>query len=624
MVFRIRSVFRPFAYSLAFLLDRTGIPPTPFVWISYGTGIFGFLAFFLLVDTPSSNLLQNLAILCLLGNGLATETVREFAERHNVISELERVEFFFDKYTDFFIILGVTFFVASERYYGPPGLMVPGPAAAFIMAAIIAGGAILQDLLEAEDGNRIRGERMYILGIFALGAKVLPSWTFDPFQDYLFSGMLLMSVITLSSIGGHFFHIKRPERLPEYSPTIPRPSIPRLPFKDGLKRIMRLVDTVGSAATASRRRPPADETETYTPPPREEEPPEPDEDLPRHNFTAVVTDKSQDEGIPDAEVSLMDKETGRGDTAFTDPEGRITFKDVAEGQYVITASAEGYDGKDFDRYISSDSGGIMALTRSAQDLSIIVNDEAKMRPVAEAVVTLKSKKTGSAFMRRTDNLGVAYFEGLEAAAYFMEVEATGYEMAKDGVDLEKENVASVALKPKESPFDRPDIGILGEAALIEYTSKDSVEDVLEDIIKDYRSEERDVCLVTSPSKIKVYANRMEGVGLVVLPTEGEGPGPDQVVIEIPMTHLEYFKEVFEGMPPRSVFIFEPLSNLILNIGVDDAYHFCSNTLDQLSGLGITFICLINNDVHDRREVSGFENLFMKLARVKGKGLKGLK
>jgi hypothetical protein len=106
---------------------------------------------------------------------------------------------------------------------------------------------------------------------------------------------------------------------------------------------------------------------------------------------------------------------------------------------------------------------------------------------------------------------------------------------------------------------------------------------------------------------------VQGIRVIDLPdTAASLPSKD----EIPMANLEYFSEVFEELTKDHVFIFEPLSSLMLHIGVAQSYRFVSQTLSRLSKMGITFIVFLNREGHDKKDISNFENLFMNIAEIK--------
>jgi hypothetical protein len=161
---------------------------------------------------------------------------------------------------------------------------------------------------------------------------------------------------------------------------------------------------------------------------------------------------------------------------------------------------------------------------------------------------------------------------------------------------------------------------VSESLLVKYRPSAKREGVLIDVAEFMMSEGKDVVIVsTQPSTIH-YRDRfreVEGIRVIDLPDQSTKPEKD----EIPMTNLEYFSEVFEELNNQHVFIFEPLSNLILHVGVAQTYRFVSQTMNRLSKAGITFIVFLNKVGHDKKDVSNFENLFMNIAEVEDGKLK---
>ncbi len=601
MEVRIRTVFRPLTYSLAFVLDRLDISPTLLVWLSYITGVAGFISLYLLIDNPYSDTLVSMALLSIIINGLSAETLYEYITRRAMVSELERLEFFFDKYTDIFILLGASLFIGDEKY----GPIYVNRFLGLLLGVAIILGMVLLDMVTGEEGRKVRGERLYLLGIFAfLGPRLDPTGHFNPFREYIFYGLLVLLGMVWVSL---FNTARRRYGVPSF----PAPSLPGFSLKSVFQRVVGSVPRVRLPRRSLETPVIGDEVEDY-------------EEVSVHNFAVLVAEEGTEEGIIGAKVRLLNKETGKSVEQNTDPEGRVIFEDMPEGQYVVTITAEGYTRQDFDRYISTDTGDVLYVKKAAQDLSVIVNDEVKMRPIPDALVSLLSRKTGSTLMRRTDNLGVAYFEALEKGVYTVSAEAPGYNEGEGTIDLEKENVFSLNLVPKEMEKPGLDTAELGDTALIEYNQASQVEDFVVEMVEDFLGRTRAVYLVCSPSKADMYRRRLKEARVITLPTEGAPPTDDKALEEIPMTNLEYFRAVYDEMPEDGVLVFEPLSNLILNLGMDPAYKFISHAVDYLSGKKLSFHGMINVEVHDRREVSSFENLFLRVFQVEKGRLKKLK
>ena len=160
------------------------------------------------------------------------------------------------------------------------------------------------------------------------------------------------------------------------------------------------------------------------------------------NFTAVVTEAKTEAPLTSATVTLIGKETGKKEVRYTDASGRGDFS-VAGGQYKITIEAKGFKKEEYERFISIDSGEVFKLSLPKVDLSVIVSDAQVATPLSGASVTLKLGE--KELLRRTDNLGVAYFDILEPQLCEVFVEAEGYEKESGAVNLDKENIISLNL-----------------------------------------------------------------------------------------------------------------------------------------------------------------------------------
>jgi len=157
---------------------------------------------------------------------------------------------------------------------------------------------------------------------------------------------------------------------------------------------------------------------------------------------------------------------------------------------------------------------------------------------------------------------------------------------------------------------------VGESMLVEYEPVERKEEAVAEIVEFMIAEGKDVVIAATEPASSYYAQRFdrrEGLRIIELSEQGSMPGANT----IPMTNLEYFSQVFEELDERHVLIFESLSNLMLQIGVAQAYRFISQALTQLSRQGVTFIVFINRLGHEEKDISNFENLFMNIAEIKG-------
>jgi hypothetical protein len=161
---------------------------------------------------------------------------------------------------------------------------------------------------------------------------------------------------------------------------------------------------------------------------------------------------------------------------------------------------------------------------------------------------------------------------------------------------------------------------IGKSLLVEYTPTAKREEALIYLVDFLLSKGKEVVLVSTQPSISRYKDRFTGVQSIRVINL-----PDQAAVtvgdEIPMTNLEYFSEIFETLKKDNVFVFEPLSNIILHLGVDLAYKFASQAQNRLSTLGATFIVFLNREGHDKKDISNFENIFINIASIEDSKLK---
>jgi hypothetical protein len=96
------------------------------------------------------------------------------------------------------------------------------------------------------------------------------------------------------------------------------------------------------------------------------------------------------------------------------------------------------------------------------------------------------------------------------------------------------------------------------------------------------------------------------------------------VAEISVDWLEYLSEVVEGLPKKSVLVFEPLTDLILMNGFDKTFKFIKKTIDYCVGEKIKMISFINNEAHEESVTASFDGLFTNIAIITVDGLEILK
>ncbi len=252
----------------------------------------------------------------------------------------------------------------------------------------------------------------------------------------------------------------------------------------------------------------------------------------------------------------------------------------------------------------------------------VINQEGN--PVAGAMVSLYSRELGLKEIKETDSEGRCTFEGLEEGEYEITISdgetqktLSRYLVADSG------EVVTLEEKIKEEAGEEAEI-FAGESALIVYSSQESLNELIQEIVKEHVENDREVLIASMPPRADEYSERFEKyikegrVRIIRVPLRGKLPESDKNIQEIPMTNLEYFTAVFEEMPAGALFIFEPLGSTILNLGRNQAYRFISRASDFLSREGLFFISFLNKNMEE--EVQNFRDLFSVVAEIRGKKL----
>jgi hypothetical protein len=169
----------------------------------------------------------------------------------------------------------------------------------------------------------------------------------------------------------------------------------------------------------------------------------------------------------------------------------------------------------------------------------------------------------------------------------------------------------------------------GKTVLIEYTPRDALEEVIEDIIDSYVDRGRNVVLISSQPKTNFYHIKFrryieEDKVMKLIDLSRRVEFSIGKIIEISMHKLEYFSIGFEKLPKESVVILESLTPLILSVGFTKAYNFILNAAETLPNKGIDFVALLNREAHDKKEISIIEDLFISLKRICSGELRDIK
>jgi hypothetical protein len=603
-----------------------------------------------LTQDPYSAGLKIGLIVTLLLSALSSEVLRHLPSA----SEIKRA---LDASLDFVVYASALY--SFSMAINPP-LLLPwvGLREYMLLFLLLVAGAVLHTKYGAEVTRwlRLRAERLLIFTLF-----LIAGFYYSAFEASMLLGLgFLVGVLYLSVVLRQLARVNV--------------SLPRLrlsPLKGMLKLSLKISFRLLSASARalrtlfsviggifSRKRVHVEQEE-----PEEEF----EEPYRGHRFTVMITDEMENP-ISGARVVIQNKDTGLEEVRVSDSSGRCTFEGIAPGLYRIIIDGEGIAPEEHERYISMDHGEVFAVKLKASDLSVVVSRRGLGTPVRDARVVLISD--GSRKEARTNNLGVAYFDSLEVKEYLLEVEAAGYERYSRPISLFAENVVAVALEPKQEtkaevpqkeareesqaeeveaePEAKPkrtkppaekkaevkpaaeeieitpeeEEVIFGESALIEYTSDARLSEVVASIVREHIANERDVFLVSMQPRTAEYRREFakligEGrVRVINLATKGSPPKSDSGIEEVPIANLEYFNAVFEEMPAGALFIFEPLSSVVLTLGAEHAYRFISRTAEHLSNEGLFFICFINKEMHSAKEVSSFRELFMNVAEIK--------
>ncbi|MBI5253575.1 MAG: carboxypeptidase regulatory-like domain-containing protein [Euryarchaeota archaeon] len=382
------------------------------ILLSYALALVVLGFFYLLASSPYSMIFALALISAIFINGLLDEVMGELTKLRKLKSDWYSVL----RNADMLIVFGAIYYLGS----GPYDFL---KVYSTVKQNLFLGGAIVLGIILVNYTHRraSRGtgldtssERMFLLGIFAAAGY------YNYFKAALFSALAALCALLYLSVLRDVWKIR---------------GISFAPLRHAAGATYSyLAQTLRSICSAARKRSPA------RPKLKVKQP-----SLSVHNFTAVVTEAKTEAPLPNATVTLASKETGKKEVRYADASGRGDFS-VPEGQYKIVIEAKGFKKEEYERFISIDSGEVFKLSRPSVDLSVVVNDAQVATPISGASVTLKIREKEQ--VRRTDNLGVAYFDNIEPQLCEVFVEAGGYERETGSVNLEKENIISFNLSNK--------------------------------------------------------------------------------------------------------------------------------------------------------------------------------
>lgn len=408
---RIGSLLKPLTYPLALLLNELKVSMKFLILLSYALALVVLGFFYLLASSPYSMIFALALISAIFINGLLDEVMGELTKLRKLKSDWYRVL----RNADMLIVFGAIYYLGS----GPYDFL---KVYSTVKQNLFLGGAIVLGIILVNYTHRraSRGtgldtssERMFLLGIFAAAGY------YNYFKAALFSALAALCALLYLSVLRDVWKIR---------------GISFAPLRHAAGAAYSyLAQALRSIYSATKRRPPR----ARLPKLKLKQP-----SMSMYNFTAVVIEAKTETPLPSATVALIEKETGKREVRYADASGRGDFS-VPEGQYKIVVEVKGFKKEEYERFISIDSGEVFKLSRPSVDLSVVVNDAQVAAPISGASVTLKIGENEQ--VRKTDNLGVAYFDNLEPQLCEVFVEAEGYEKKTGAVNLGKENIISFNL-----------------------------------------------------------------------------------------------------------------------------------------------------------------------------------
>lgn len=574
MQLRIRHLFTPAARIVALAFKNLGFSSKElgvffYLLILITTGVFIWLT-----TLPFSQRLHLTSVMLVFASGFFDEVRREFHKKDKALR--------IDRYADLPIFAGVIYYLEHGIY---TNLYMTSKGHLALGVSIVLGIALANRVLEItakgdrSPGFEVPAERLFLLAVFAV-----TGYNHRAYEDFLLAGLIGLALLLYATAIHSFIRYKGVSLSPTKARRIFSSTLSF--YLEALGKIRIGVTLLYEALKGAKTRA---KSGTHARVPLES-PGEPYPPEPRHgyNYTVLVVD-GEEHPVSNARVTMTSMETSRSESKYTDGTGKCSFPDMGEGQYLITIEAEGFKPEQYDRYISIDSGEVFRLHRPAVDLSVVVNDLEKRSPIPNALVTLKAAE--GKLERLTDNLGVAYFDGLVPGYVELDVKARGYEGRSQRINLDSENVVSFNLRR------RAFVEFEG-SSLVEYHQLGELEGVIKQVINSYTEKGRKVYLVSTSPLLEACA--------------GEGVK----TIDFSSTMPEDIEPLLGEMPPGGVLIFEAVSELIHRVGLDEALRFMGKLTSHAAGKELDVTAFINLGAHGERIAAMFEKLFQGVAEVK--------
>lgn len=161
--------------------------------------------------------------------------------------------------------------------------------------------------------------------------------------------------------------------------------------------------------------------------------------------------------------------------------------------------------------------------------------------------------------------------------------------------------------------------LFGKSVLVEYTPESRYEDAVIEITLRIFGECRNAVLISNEPRISEYKNKLHdlvdigAMKFIEISATAEEIVEQNSIVTLPMNQVEQFSDLFQQMHEGLWIIFEPVSHLISEHGVDRAYDIISKSVEFFSHKQFNVIALINKDAHDKSVIGKFEGLFLNQA-----------
>ena len=161
--------------------------------------------------------------------------------------------------------------------------------------------------------------------------------------------------------------------------------------------------------------------------------------------------------------------------------------------------------------------------------------------------------------------------------------------------------------------------LLGKSTLLEYTPESRYEDAVIEITLRIFGECRNAVLISNEPRISEYRNKLHdlidigAMKFIEISSTATEISESNGVVILPLQQIERFSDLFDQLHEGVWVIFEPVSHLISEQGVDKAYDLISKSVEVFSHKQFNVIALINKKAHDEDVISRFEGLFINHA-----------